>query len=325
VANVSVVVPNYNHARYLEQRMRSILDQTYQDFEIVYLDDASTDHSGEVFAQFSEEPRVRAYVNETNSGCPFVQWNKGVGLARGGYVWIAESDDYADPRFLDTLVDLLERHPNVGIAYCQSQCVDENGALLDAADPGAAVLDAEHWSHDFVRDGREECAEFLVIRNTIPNASAVLLRRQVYEEAGGANEDLLLAGDWMLWAKMLKVSDLAYVAEPLSCFRRHSRAVRATSQQSGRHVEENYRVLKYILSEFDVPEASARRARNRQMNGWVNHLVWKRRRMPMERLRRVYGLAKEVDPHPVLRFVRNMVTVPVQELAGRGRPSMTAR
>jgi len=86
---VSVIIPNYNHARFLEQRIQSILNQTYQDFEILYLDDASTDDSNEVFAQFKDDRRIRSILNQTNSGSPFKQWNRGIKAATGDYIWIA--------------------------------------------------------------------------------------------------------------------------------------------------------------------------------------------------------------------------------------------
>ena len=93
---VSVIVPNYNHARYLRQRIESVLGQTYQDFEVILLDDCSTDESRSVLGEYAKDPRVRIEFNEKNSGSTFKQWNKGVRLARGEYIWIAESDDYAD-------------------------------------------------------------------------------------------------------------------------------------------------------------------------------------------------------------------------------------
>src|SRR5215467_1498105 len=104
---VSIVVPNYNHARFLPQRLNSILGQTFQDFELILLDDSSTDDSRSILSQYTADPRVRIEFNELNSKSPFKQWNKGVRLARGEYVWIAESDDYADERLLERLVPLL--------------------------------------------------------------------------------------------------------------------------------------------------------------------------------------------------------------------------
>ena len=83
------------------------------------LDDCSTDDSRSLLSSYADDPRVRIEFNEVNSGSTFKQWNKGVGLARGEYVWIAESDDYADERMLERLAAVLEAEPKVAFAYCR--------------------------------------------------------------------------------------------------------------------------------------------------------------------------------------------------------------
>src|SRR5262245_4202511 len=98
---VSVIIHNYNHCRYLGQRIDSVLNQAFGDFELLILDDASTDASHEVLARYYAKPRVRIVVNTRNSGSAFPQWNRGIGLAKGDYIWIAESDDDADSHFLE--------------------------------------------------------------------------------------------------------------------------------------------------------------------------------------------------------------------------------
>src|SRR5262245_33958694 len=75
---VTIIVPNYNHARYLDLRLGSILGQTFRDFELLFLDDASTDESRRVFSAYVSDPRVRASFNDRNSGSPFRQWNRGI-------------------------------------------------------------------------------------------------------------------------------------------------------------------------------------------------------------------------------------------------------
>ena len=124
---VSVIVPNYNHARFLPQRLDSILAQTFRDFELIVLDDLSTDNSREVIGQYTARHPMRLLFNEENSGSPFIQWQRGADLATGKYLWIAESDDYADPRLLERLVAVMERAPNVGLAYCESRTVTSDG------------------------------------------------------------------------------------------------------------------------------------------------------------------------------------------------------
>ena len=103
---VSVVVPNYNYARYLDGRMRSIFEQTYPIFETIVLDDCSTDGSLARLDDIARTSgrRFRIVANDENSGSPFAQWERGCRLARGKYVWVAEADDGSDPRFLEEVV-----------------------------------------------------------------------------------------------------------------------------------------------------------------------------------------------------------------------------
>ena len=124
---VSVIVPNYNHAHYLDERIQSILSQTYQNFEILLLDDKSTDHSLEVINKYKHNPKVsHIIVNEENSGSPFVQWQKGLNLAKGDLIWIAESDDICDKSFLVNLIPHFEKE-EVVMAFTRSLCIDEKG------------------------------------------------------------------------------------------------------------------------------------------------------------------------------------------------------
>jgi glycosyltransferase involved in cell wall biosynthesis len=229
VPTVSVIVPNYNHARYLRERVDSVLGQTYQDFEVIVLDDGSTDESRSIIREYENDPRVRIEFNDTNSGSTFKQWNKGVRLACGKYVWIAESDDYADKHLLERLVPSLDAQPNTVLVYCRSWRISADGKTSGFAD--SPVPGQDRWMADFVVDGREECLKYLVQCNTIPNASAVLFRRDVYELVGGADENLRLCSDWKLWSAMALAGRIAYVAQPLNYFRFHNLSVRVQIQQ----------------------------------------------------------------------------------------------
>src|SRR4030042_2316707 len=133
---VSVIVPNYNYAQFLDQRLQSILNQTYQDFEVLCLDDASTDNSREIISRYLSHGRFRVYYNEHNSASAFGQWHRGIELAQGEYIWIAEADDYADREFLSSLVAVLEAHPAGGLAYCQSWRVNEGGEIISSCRRG---------------------------------------------------------------------------------------------------------------------------------------------------------------------------------------------
>jgi hypothetical protein len=254
---VSIVVPNYNHARFLSQRLDSILNQSFADFEVIILDDASSDNSCEVIGRYLSDPRVRFYPSEKNSGSPFVQWNRGVQLATAGLVWIAESDDYADPDLLSTLVPLLRARPAVGLAYCQSWRVDSTGLVSGSLRDGTDDLDPERWKTFFANDGRRECTDYLFWKNTVPNASAVLFRRDVYLQAGGAPAEMRLSGDWMTWVRMLIISDVAFIPASLNYFRQHDSSVRENTTIR-MYLEEKWCVQRLIAQSCGLPERNQR-------------------------------------------------------------------
>lgn len=194
---VSVIIPNYNHARFLPQRIESVMGQTWRDMEVIILDDASTDNSREVIERYRGDPRVVIEYNAQNSGCVFKQWNRGLRQATGEYVWIAESDDYADRSFLETLVATFQKNPSVGVAFCQSYAVEEGKDLKSFA--WYYEEQRARWEKGFVCHGEEEVTRHMLFRNTIPSASAALFRRAHAMEVGLAAEDFTLCGDWMFW------------------------------------------------------------------------------------------------------------------------------
>jgi len=269
---VSVVIPNYNHAPYLGPRLGSIFDQTFRDFEVLLLDDASTDGSRDILSSYGDDPRVRLVFNEQNSGSPFKQWNKGVALAKGDYVWIAESDDYAEPTFLERLVPLLNDNPNVGIACCQSAIVNEENETTGSYLERLASVHPTLWQEDFVMDGREMLAQYQVAMNCIPNASGALFRKSVFLAAGGAVEDMRLAGDWMTWSRLLEICDVAFVAETLNYFRVHERTVRADWLTHQQFALEYASVIHYISDRVAVPARTARLAVEKLLARW-RHVV----------------------------------------------------
>ncbi len=255
---VSIIVPNYNHARFLPQRLDSILAQTFKNYELIVLDDASTDDSREVLARYAKQAPMRLVINNKNSGSPFIQWRRGAELAAGKYLWIAESDDYADPRLLEVLVSEMHRNPNVGLAYCQSFSVDERGRLLGTLEFWTRPLDSDRWNRSYVNYGRDEVARYLVQRNTIPNASAVLLRKDLLLQASNRHvEWMRVCGDWLTWSRVLIRADVAFVAEPLNYFRSHGRSMRETKLALS--CAEEFCVKGYICSQVPVSLALRQR------------------------------------------------------------------
>lgn len=230
---VSVIVPNYNHAEYLRQRLDSILNQTYPLFEVIILDDCSTDNSRDIIDQYRDHNKVAKIIyNETNSGSTFKQWNKGIKSAKGELIWIAESDDFADTNLLQSLQHEFDLDQQLGIAYAQSNMVNERNEVTGSWQTWTDNLDAELFKNRFKITGKEYLEQFLIYKNTIPNASAVLFRKKFYEVVGGADENVLESGDWLTWIKILSVSDIVYLPWHLNNFRYHDKSVIARARKN---------------------------------------------------------------------------------------------
>lgn len=299
---ISVIIPGYNHAKFLPKRIESVLGQSIRDVEVIILDDASTDDSMAVIMKYVSDPRVRVVQNQINSGNPFIQWNRGVREAKGEYVWIAESDDYADPRFLEMLVSRLDTQSEVGLAYCDSFRVNAEGVLCGVYKDYYGRVDPRHWATDFTAFGKDEILAYLLDRNTIPNASGVLFRREIFERCGGAPTDLRLCGDWLMWIKMLLISDLAYVEDPLNYFRCHDQNVRTASGDFLLH-KEHYHVLKYVAEHLQVKSTQLKVVLGRISAAWACSIFDRKSWKKWRHLPDVYRAACTIDPHPVLRLI----------------------
>jgi len=311
---VSVIIPNYNHARFLVQRIESILNQTYQDFEIIYLDDASTDNSQEVFAPYAMNPRIQSICNVQNSGSPFKQWNRGILQAQGEYIWIAESDDYAAPTFLETLVSLLDHNPSVGVAYCQSHEVNTEGTITGTLHDWTDDLSPHRWRHDFINSGIEECQTYLVLKNTIPNASAVLFRKSVFHTIGYADETMRLCGDWITWIKMLLHSDVAFSAQLLNYYRSHASSVRSTSQVNGNAVLERMQVFALLQDAIALPKPISDQIQRQRMAEWVPLMLTRRNRVSFSQTRKFYTLSKQCGSNVEYHLFHQMCSYVLSKL-----------
>ena len=242
---VSVIIPNYNHAPYLKERIDSVLNQTYQDFEVIILDDCSPDNSVEVIEQYRSNPHVsHILINEQNTRNTFIQWERGISMAKGRYIWIAESDDVAELQLLETLIGQLEQHPDASVAFCHSRLIDADGALLseqntkNPAHPGQITIDG---SCTFLRH--------LLIFNYIYNASMAVFRRDVYDRANPAYKQFRYCGDWHFWASVCAAGRVIEVYDMLSRFRQHQRKVTEDSKKDVFHVwNDEMKTIRYIAS-----------------------------------------------------------------------------
>lgn len=295
---VSVVLPNYNYARYLDERIQSILNQSYEDFELIIVDDASKDNSLEVIEKYTQDKRVRTKFFGQNSGLPYKRWNDGYELATGKYVLFAGADDSCAPTFIETLVEKLDKNPSVGIAYAQSWEINSDGQRVRSFKQFTDDLDEKKWGSDYVNDGRDEC-RYMIVKNTIPNASAALIRCDKFEEAGKFDESLELIADWILYLKLFLISDVAYVAEPLNYFRVHPQTVRSKTKKDGRHILEIVKLFELLPEDVNIPQPFIEKAHDRMANRWVNsieRLLISNPGKVTQRFQEIHAAISRVDP-----------------------------
>lgn len=245
---VSVIVPNYNHAAFLDERLASIRGQSMQDLELILLDDASTDDSVALLQRMADSyPRTtHLVVNERNSGSPFKQWQKGIALAKGTWIWIAESDDRCQPDILDRLLQHNAVHGDqLGLVYCQSRVIDAQGRPLGTMAAYTSVFDPDPFRTDLALSGRQFLQDYLKVKNVIPNASAVIFKKELVDDPAiwHGLDDLRMLGDWVLWTRLALRTDIGFIHAELNDFREHADVSRIHSSFE----KKKRRVLEEVL------------------------------------------------------------------------------
>ena len=243
---VSVIIPNYNHARYLEQRLDSVFNQTYQNIEVIFLDDCSTDNSLEMIEKYKGNPRLsQIVVNETNSGSVFKQWNKGISLAKGELIWIAESDDFCELNMLECLVNAYRHHRNTVLVYSPTVFVNDEGIPC-----GAYSIEGrtQHIT------GRGFIKKYLTVDNGVYNASCAIFSKRA---AMNANKDYMNwkgIGDWWFWIYVAQQGDVVMVNKHMNYFRQHGNNTTARLSTEGTNIRDVKVLLDYIYRCYNIPK-----------------------------------------------------------------------
>jgi glycosyltransferase involved in cell wall biosynthesis len=244
---ITALVPSYNHARYLRQRIESILAQTYKNVELIVIDDCSPDNSDEVIQALLKEHAFTYIRNAQNSGTPFSAWERAAALAAGDYIWICESDDYADPGFLAEAVDKLAQTPQAVLFYCQSWVVDEDNQKVGHTESYFHDIWKEtRWDSDFTAAGKDELAGFQVRGQTVPNMSSALIAKPAFQHACDPFlKRLKLTGDWLFVGYLMAQGAVAFSSKTLSHFRQHEVTSRVRVKSARSQAE--FMLTKHLL------------------------------------------------------------------------------
>ena len=234
---VSVIIPNYNHAKFLNQRIECVLHQTYKNYEIIILDDKSTDNSIDIIKQYADNEYItHIVINEENSGSPFKQWEKGFELAKGELIWIAESDDACEDVILETLVKEFQKDPDCVVAFCKSVKIDTNGHKI-----GEAGME-----NDLHMNGISFFEKYLYRFCFISNASSAIFKKEVLNRIDWKHTIFKGSGDWILWIEISRLGNIAYINKPLNYFRIHGSNTTTLQLHSGKNELEAIEVYRFM-------------------------------------------------------------------------------
>lgn len=253
---ISVVIPNYNYASFLYQRVESILKQKVRIYEIIFLDDYSTDNSVAVINRIikciSPYVSVQKKYNQKNSGSAFSQWEKGFSCARGDYVWICEADDYCSKKILTKLIKPIRKKQNIVISYCDTAMMDTEGNLLvSSLKPEIDLLKTGHWNRSYVSNGTEEMKRYAFLNCTIANVSSALIKKGDYQAFFALSKKYKQAGDWLFYLNVMNLGNVAFYHKVCNYYRIHGSNVTSVTKKK-EHLKEIQAVHQYIRTHFSL-------------------------------------------------------------------------
>jgi len=206
---ISVVIPTQNRAEFLRAAIQSVLNQTFQDFEIIIIDDASVDETANVVQGF-KDPRIWYVRHETRRGQGATR-NAGIRQTSGEYVALLDDDDEWLPEKLERQAVVLDRSPlKVGLVYTGFSKIDTNSRQL---------------IHTFIPKKRGSIFNDMCTDNWVGTCSTVMLRKQCFDVVGLFDESLAAGADWDLWLRISKEFDIEYLAEALVWYRVHGHSI----------------------------------------------------------------------------------------------------
>lgn len=236
LAKVSVILPTYNRGVYLKQAMGSVLTQTFNNFELIIINDGSTDESEKIINSFNDQRIV--YIRQKNKG-EYPATNLGLRVAEGKYLTWIHSDDLMPKNSLETRVRMLEKNPGIDFVHGDIKNIDKKGKETNYLE--AVNMTAKDAFVGYYKSAKQRTKKYLVHHTTI------MFRRELLPKVGMWDESLPYAGDldWLLRA--LRVSRIKKVSGVLYLYRNHPGARRITDRKKGVNTEE---VVKFIKARY---------------------------------------------------------------------------
>jgi glycosyltransferase involved in cell wall biosynthesis len=231
-SRVLVLIPSYNHGSFIEERVQSVLNQEHKAFDVLLIDDGSTDNTASYLRSLSAD-NLTVRIRDRNSGSPFSAWRDAAKIADPyDYVWIAESDDVAQSAFLARAVAALDASPGSAFYYCNSWHIDEDGEKI-----GHTInylghhFKGHNWLSAAEIEGREFNNRYQIFGNAVPNMSSMVMRRESFQAAVDDQLDRYrLAADWFFVGRLADTGNVLFDPWSGNGFRHHGRTARAETR-----------------------------------------------------------------------------------------------
>lgn len=272
---VSIVVPNFNHEKYLLERLESIYGQTYSNIEVILLDDCSSDESVTILDDFAKRypDNTICSFNETNSGGVFNQWKKGLEIATGELVWIAESDDYCSTNLLEELVRGFQ-NPAVMLAFARTEFVRGTPPVEAwTLEEYLNDLGLDIWDRPFIKSAHAMVKSGWAVKNIVPNVSGALFRHPGNMGLLNDNQwmNLRMCGDWVFYLSLIRGGLVAYSPEATNYYRQHPLNTSVNAQQEDIYYREHEIAALYLAKLYRLDRADLERQERHLYIHWCSN------------------------------------------------------
>lgn len=234
---VSVIIPTYNRARFIEEAIQSVLEQTFKDFEVIIIDDGSSDETQQVISQIKDSRLIYHY--QDNGGRSKAR-NYALTIAKGKYITFLDSDDLYMADKLKIQVNYLDSHPDIYMVYTSAHCIDEDGNLA----MHNYIADVGGWIYSKI-------AFLIPITITLPT---VMVRREVFDKVGNFDENLHRFEDVDMWRRISKLYQIGTISKFTCKIRTHQNNSLENQDHEEIKLSLNYYASKIMKDdkEFDI-------------------------------------------------------------------------
>ena len=238
---VSVCIPTYNETNLLKIAIESVLKQNFNDYELIIVDDASTDNTEEIVKSFAT-PKIRYYKNEKNLGL-VGNWNKCLEYVKGDYIKFLCHDDYLRKDSLEKIVNVFREYEKVGIVFNAGQMINQDNDYIGVH---------RQYKENRYFNGKQLVVETVIKGNFIGGPSSVTVKKEAFDRLGLFTDELKFGCDQEMWVRVLMHYDGYYIDDTLSFIRIHKRSETSRLQKEGVTVLEDFKNLEYFFREKNI-------------------------------------------------------------------------